>query len=245
MADVKRALKEENIVIFPAFIGTSLTNNKLKRTVFCEKLTAQCIKSLRSRISSFVSKETSLVHAEKTVEPIKQHRLSVLKSTITVTLKSKSSRQYITPKEMSSVLDVLTKHLNFMLPSNTYYADIIKAENVSGLITVPSLSCQGANMNISEISANEVTVRTTKNGKYEVKEVRTLSQSIDWLSVQSNGKQIKTLQAMSKAESLRLIQNINQAMELKKQQAINDVLALMQESGLSIEDLSLNLSKVA
>ena len=252
MGDIKRALKEINIEVLTVSVSPVLTNNKLKKAIYCDKLAAHCIKSLRSRIPTLKTKEKRLVNTEQTANIVKQHRLDVINNTIAFTLSSKQFPQYLTVKEKKGVCDVIRKHLDFMMPSAADYAKDLKVsltqvDNNNDLSQDVISGTPAVTKELATVSniSKESNVGAVKKDVFQTSANGKNISSIDWLGKQSNGKQIKTLQGLSNSEAQRLIDNLHKAIELNRRLAINEVLALMQARGVSIDDLNEKLAEVA
>lgn len=93
-----------------------------------EKIVKGMVKNYRNTLEAMIQKETDWILAEGSVEGLAKSREQRVKDDFNRILASKKSIEYVKAAQIRCVTEELLHHLNFMLPSTAYYADLLQAQ---------------------------------------------------------------------------------------------------------------------
>lgn len=252
MAEVKRELKASKLepeeVLKPA---------KVKLTDFIkqsnDKLIQSSVKSLRTRITTLKSQEETLVLETKSIESVSSKRVEVVKHAISYALQARKQGAYIKAKEMSEIEKTVTTHLNFMLPSMAYYAELLdgktryqvkQEEKTPKLAPIEENTTCNNVVQLEDKVAKELIQESESMAKMETTQqpvsimmttTSTNSDSAAELMAMSANNRVSLLRNLTKAQALMLIDDINQAMTANREEDIEAVVNLIRNKDLPLE----------
>ncbi|WP_217532679.1 hypothetical protein [Vibrio metschnikovii] len=241
MAEVKR---EVRALIAPAQEADQQAYPvESSKTAICfDKLINTCVKSLRTRVKSMQADERAQVATNQSLDGLADYRLNTVKQSIKLALQARRQGQYIKPKEMKTLEKAIIKHLNFMLPSIAYYADLL---DTPSQLEVKSESCmepcqKPSRANLAVISADKTLVAkpvaplpASENHELNVQNQDSAHQLISL----SSANRVSLLRGLSKAQALNLIADIEQALALNQEADIASVVAMIREKDLPLESI--------
>ncbi|TKF15645.1 hypothetical protein FCV43_18605 [Vibrio genomosp. F6] len=244
MAEVKREIRaskqessEPEQKVKPR-LPFQLSNNKLIQG---------CVKSLRTRVETLTSQEEGLVLEHKNVEGINPARVETVKHTVALALQTRKSGVYLKRKEMKEIEDTVMRHLNFMLPTAAYYAELLDSKNKyqpKSIVPLPVETVMNGedieefrSTNVVKIDEKAQPYDTSLNNTPETMSMRTQSSkdSAGELMAISTNNRVSLLRNLSKAQALNLIDDINQALSLNREQDIEAVVNLIRDKNLPLE----------
>ncbi|MBB1315412.1 hypothetical protein [Aliivibrio sp. SR45-2] len=252
MAEVKRELKASKLepeeVIKPT---------KVKLTDFIkqsnDKLIQSSVKSLRTRITTLKLQEETLVLDTKNIESVSTKRTEVVKHAISYALQARKQGAYIKAKEMNEIEKTVITHLNFMLPSMAYYAELLDGktkyqmkqevqtsklaplEENTSCNNVVQLEGKAAKELIQDSAPMAKTETTQQPVSSMMKTTSTSSDSATDLMAMSANNRVNLLRNLTKAQALMLIDDINQAMAQNREEDIQAVVNLIRDKELPLE----------
>lgn len=223
MAEVKRELKASKIAPVEEKSTLIKATSVIERAKESnDKLILNAIKLLRPRLQTIKQQEESLVLEEQSVDRINGCRLDVARHSITYALKSRKQGAYIKTKDMKEIEKTIITHLNFMLPTMAYYAELLECKTKN-----EPLSKQEKTTIHQLIKANVAT-----SPKEKTKPTKDL---VNNLMTISNNNRLRQLRGLTNAQALTLIDNINQAMDLNREDDIQSVIDLIREKDLPMD----------
>lgn len=234
-----------------------------------EKMLKVILKSLRHIAVSIEKREEKLVIEAGAITPISAHRKKLISNSIQRAKRDNSALGYLTTKEMNALEKELKTHIDFMLPNVAHYA--MKLSDL-GKATTPIKSEIDTSMTKAEVVSitlnheiKETHCNQTDNEKLNTSTVNNVK-TVSCIRAASTGEQgavfkreaadihavtslddsarIAALQQLTNAEAAQLIADITQAVELNRQSDMQHVLNFMQEKGISLDDISAQLSDV-
>ena len=243
MAEVKRELKASKN-------EAEKTPQQEKRKVISllnqsnDKLIQNCVKSLRTRINALKTQEEASVLENQCINGINLKRIETVKQSVLLALQARKQGAYLKPKELKSIEGVVHNHLNFMLPSMAYYAELLDSKlkrkhaekqptkNESLTNNVISLEDKTQHAPIKEAK------KLAKKPKQPVsnKNMNTKnSNSATELMAMSTNNRVSLLRNLTKVQALMLIDDINQAMAVNREEDIESVIALIRDKDLPLD----------
>lgn len=245
MAEVKREVKASKLEgedaqnIAPKM---QLPNpNKLSQ----DRLIQTCVKSLRARIDTMKSKEEEQVLETKSLNEVSEYRMSVIKHAVSLALQARKQGVYIKSKEMKTIESKILTHLDFMMPTLAYYAELLESKtkyqnsdkatkesltsNVIKLEGTAKPNSEAEKGVVGEQPQPEVNMNNNKNHQK--------GGSASELMAMSPHNRISLLRQLSKVEALQLIDDINQALAINREQDIAEVVAMIKEKELPLESI--------
>lgn len=247
MACVKREVKASKLETEEAkkTAKTKLTDStKLSN----ERLLQSCVKSLRTRILTLRPQEEALVLESQGIETINEKRIHIVKHAINHTLKARKQGAYIKTKEMGEIERAILTHLNFMLPTMAYYAELLNGKNkyqvkqkekVTKLVSVEEKPLIN---NVEQVKEKATKVRESlvnqKIPEPVINEVATIninSDSATELMEMSTNNRVSLLRNLTKTQALTLIDDMNYAMAQNRKEDIEAVVSLIRDKGLPLE----------
>jgi len=251
MADVKREVKASKLetveTLKPAKANLI---NLIKQSN--DKLIQGSVKSLRTRIPTLKTQEETLVLESRNLEGINTKRLEIVKHSLKHILQSRKQGAYIKAKEMADIENTVMTHLNFMLPTMAYYAELLNNKNkyqvkqeeqVNKLTSVEekvviNSAEQPNKKEIKElINVNESLIKKKIPEKI-VNEVATINKNSDSateLMAMSPNNRVSLLRNLTKAQALTLINDIHHAMAQNREEDIEAVVNLIRDKELPLE----------
>ena len=251
MADVKRELKACKAEHPPSDQLTPKAVMANAITVGHEKLTQNCIKSLRSRLGIMKPQEQEQVLKNQSLDVVPNNRHEIIKRAIARALQERKQGAYIKPQEMKKIEKKLTQHLNFMMPTLADYSALLdnksryqkSGNHLDAQQTVvsntavshstasgPSLAQNTVQPIKSQITA---VVEQTVAGKPSNTSERHHS-AVELMAMSANNR-VSLLRDLSKAQALQLIDDINHALSVNLEQDIAAVVALIKEKEIPLE----------
>ncbi|WP_192021473.1 hypothetical protein [Shewanella sp. WPAGA9] len=245
MAEVKRELRASKQELAEPM---QKVKPRLPFQLSNDKLIQGCVKSLRTRIDTLKSKEECLVLETKSLEGINSGRIDMVKHAVALALQTRKQGMYLKRKDMKEIENSVMRHVNFMLPTAAYYAELLDTKNkyqskTSVLLPTEKVvsdtgtkeSCSNNVINIDE-KAQPAEVSLTKE-KPVTASLQTSSNknSANELMTMSENKRVDLLRNLSKAQALSLIDDINQALALNREQDIEAVVSLIRDKDLPLE----------
>ncbi|MDD1793147.1 hypothetical protein LRP50_08420 [Enterovibrio sp. ZSDZ42] len=241
MAEVKREVKaslapveeEKKPIHLPAVVQRQCH----------DKLIQSCVKSLRTRLDVMKTQEESNVLAAKNVSQVTDFRMEATKHAIKFALQARKQGSYIKPKEMREIEARILKHLNFMMPTMAYYADLL-AKKDKYLLTAANteLMTETAQPLPSTLVTSEVIEAERQDAEPErkvqpevVKVCSTEKDSATELMGMSTANRVSLLRKLTKTQALTLIDDINQAVALNRDEDVAAVVAMIKEKDLPLE----------
>lgn len=250
MAEVKREVKASKLEGEGEGEGTQniapqmQLSNPIKLSQ--DRLIQSCVKSLRARIDTMKSKEEEQVLATKSLNEVGEYRLSAIKHALSLALQARKQGVYIKSKEMKTIESKILTHLDFMMPTLAYYAELLESKtkyqnndsqskatkelltnNVTKLEGTAKLDPKKENNLVGEQPQPEVNMNNNKNHQK--------GGSASELMAMSPNNRVSLLRQLSKVEALQLIDNINQALAMNRDQDIAEVVAMIKEKDLPLE----------
>lgn len=259
-ADVKRALKASSISIaITDDTEPEQTPNSL--TLSNEKLINGCIRSLRGRLEMIKSKEQEKVLESRSLDVIAPYRENEVKSVIELALQNRRNNDYIKSAEKKKFEAKVANHLEFMMPTLAYYADLLESRvSSSKQISTPVTSNKVSSNNtikLPELGAESVLASaveqaiTTKNSQDKtarnmqhngtLKCAGAYSQPIAAISpitastmpdTGENKSSVAELMSMSANNRVALLRNLAKDQALQLINDINQALALNREQDI-------------
>lgn len=248
MAEVKREVKASKLEsedvhsIAPHMVSP----NPIKLSQ--DRLIQTCVKSLRIRIETMKSKEEEQVLATKSFDRVSDHRLSAVKYSITLALQARKQGVYIKPKEMKSLESKVLTHLDFMMPTLAYYAELLENKiKYQSKNTDPKKAKESLTNNVIKLEGTAKPVSEKENSlvgeplQPEVNMKNNKNQHKHGLASEliamSSQNRVPLLCHLSKVEALQLIDDINQALAMNRENDIAEVVAMIKEKDLPIESI--------
>lgn len=246
MAEVKREVKASKLE------GESTQNiapqmqlsNPIKLSQ--DRLIQTCVKSLRARIDTMKSKEEEQVLATKSLNEVGEYRLSAIKHAVSLALQARKQGVYIKSKEMKTIESKILTHLDFMMPTLAYYAELLESKtkyqnndsqskatkesltnNVIKLEGTAKPDPKKENSLVGEQPQPEVNMNNNKNHQK--------GGSASELMAMSPNNRISLLRQLSKTAAMQLIDEVNQALAMNREQDIAEVVAMIKEKDLPLE----------
>lgn len=240
MAEVKREVKASNVPVEEEKMPVSLP--AVVQRQCHDKLIQTCVKSLRTRLDVMKTQEESNVLATKNVSLVADFRLDATKHAIKFALQARKQGSYIKPKEMREIETSILKHLNFMMPTMAYYADLLAKKDKYLLTTANTeLETETAKPLQQTLVALEVeaepqdALAEIKLPLETVKVCSTEKDSATELMGMSSANRVSLLRKLTKTQALTLIDDINQALALNRDEDIAAVVAMIKEKDLPLE----------
>lgn len=153
MADVKRELKACKAEHPPSHQITPKAALDKAITPSHEKLTQNCIKSLRSRLGIMKPQEQEKVLKNQSLDVVPNNRHEIVKRAIARALQERKQGAYIKPQEMKKIEKKLTQHLNFMMPTLADYSALLDNKSRYQKSTLNGASANKALADSTEINA--------------------------------------------------------------------------------------------
>lgn len=242
MAEVKRELKASNTE------NSSEVSLSVKSTVTNlirlsnDKLIQNCVKSLRTRMTALKDQEKEAVLNNQCINGINLKRIEVVKQSVLLALQARKQGTYLKAKELKTIEGVVHNHLNFMLPSMAYYAELLdsksKDKNLQ-LIETKSLNNNDIKLEdktqTAQIKAENKMAKQTKQPVSNKKMNTKNSNSATELMAMSANNRVSLLRNLTKAQALMLIDDINQAMAENREEDIEAVINLIRDKDLPLE----------
>lgn len=242
MAEVKREVKASKLEgedaqnIAPKM---QLPNpNKLSQ----DRLIQTCVKSLRARIDTMKSKEEEQVLETKSLNEVSEYRLSVIKHAVSLALQARKQGVYIKSKEMKTLESKILTHLDFMMPTLAYYAELLesktKYQNNDAQSKAAKESLTNNVIKLEGTAKPEPKKENSLEGEQPQPEVNMNHQkggSASELMAMSLNNRVSLLRQLSKVEALQLIDDTNQALAMNREQDIAEVVAMIKEKELPLE----------
>ncbi|MUK28876.1 hypothetical protein GNP44_02030 [Aliivibrio fischeri] len=249
MAEVKRELKaskkEESKLSQPEKTGVVSAI-----TLSNDKLIQNCVKSLRTRITVLKEQEKESVLNNKCINGLNLKRIEIVKHSVSLALQARKQGTYLKPKELRTIEGMVHNHLNFMLPSMAYYAELLNSTSKDKLAKVQPNKQQASVHN--ESNKNNVISLEDKTQHAPIKEAKKLakkpkqpvsnknmntknSNSATELMAMSANNRVSLLRNLTKAQALMLIDDINQAMAANREEDIEAVIALIRDKDLPLD----------
>lgn len=204
------------------------------------------MKSLRARIDTIKSKEKERVLTTQTLNEVGEYRLSAIKHAVSLVLQARKQGVCIKSKEMKTIESKILTHLDFMMPTLAYYAELLEnktkyqnnesqskatkeplTNNVIKLEGTTKPEPKKENSLVGEQSQPEVNMNNNKNHQK--------GGSASELMAMSPNHRISLLRQLSKVEALQLIDEVNQALVMNRDQDISEVVAMITEKDLPLE----------
>lgn len=151
MSDLRCALKAANLYRQPRTASPKRMSSAQLKAQYVEKLTATCIKTVRTNIKQYIEKEKSLVIFENSIDDIKPLRKILATKILTQNHKKNKQQQYITGVDIQVIKKEIITHLNFMLPNTADYAINLKPVCSTNSLSKAVTTASGR-ANISEIT---------------------------------------------------------------------------------------------
>lgn len=245
MAEVKRELRASKQVPEQC---EQKAKPRLPFQLSNDKLIQGCVKSLRTRVETLKSQEEALVLENKNVDGINKARLDTVKHAVSLALQTRKSGVYLKRKEMKEIEDTVMRHLNFMLPTAAYYAELLDSKNKyqpksSAPLPVETVmngdeAEEFRSTNVVKIGEKVQSIDTSSD-KEPTKPTNMQKQlnkdSASELMAMSANNRVSLLRNLSKAQALSLIDDINQALALNREQDIEAVVSLIRDKDLPLE----------
>lgn len=128
MADVKRELKANKAKHPPHHELSPKAAMAKAITPSHEKLTENCIKTLRSRLTTIKPQEQEQVLKSKALDVVASYRHDIIKGAIARALQDRKQGAYIKPQEMKKIEKKLSQHLDFMMPTLADYSALLESK---------------------------------------------------------------------------------------------------------------------
>ena len=124
MAEVKRELKarKNQTEEMPQQENLILTRSLEQAN---DKLIQNCVKSLRIRISALKKQEEASILDNQCINGINLKRIEIVKQSVSLALQARKQGSYLKTKDLKMIEGLVHNHLNFMLPSMAYYAELL------------------------------------------------------------------------------------------------------------------------
>jgi hypothetical protein len=248
MAEVKREVKASQQ---EECDGTAVCKPMLPNPMQMsrDRLIQNTVKSLRTRLDALKSKEETLVLEHKSVDVIAAHRTETVKQAVSLSLQARKQGTYLKPKEVRVLEGKISNHLDFMLPSVAYYAELLDAKQKykKGEVEVEQKAAQQQIQTSNVIKLDEkadtvesTTVKTANGPCFSVEtknnsESQQHANSATELMGMSTSNRVSLLRQLTKAQALMLIDDLNTAIAQNREEDIAKVVALIQEKDLPIE----------
>lgn len=248
MAEVKRELKaSKNSEDDVMELDKSTLTNMVKLTN--DKLAQNCVKSLRTRITVLKAQEKESVINSKCINGLNLKRIEIVKQSISLALQARKQGAYLKAKELKTIEGVVHNHLNFMLPSMAYYAELLnstskdrqteaqptKTESLNNGITINNVIKLEDKTQTAQIKAENKMAKQTKQPVSNKKMNTKKSNSATELMAMSANNRVSLLRNLTKAQALMLIDDINQAMAENREEDIEAVINLIRDKDLPLE----------
>ncbi|MEZ8950780.1 hypothetical protein AB6E77_19060 [Vibrio sp. 10N.247.311.18] len=250
MAEVKREIRASKVEEDDCKPTPQLPNPIV---VSNDKLIQGCIKSLRTRLPVLKSQEETRVLETHELEDINSNRLDAVKHSISFALQARKDGVYIKRNEMKELEQAILKHLNFMLPTMAYYAELLVNKNKCNQKSLEPLPAETVmnESDVREFRATTVVSIDSPSREREKEESLTTSKEAKKQNIAHSGKQTKDsalelmtmsadnrvslLRNLTKAQALTLIDDLNYALALNREQDIEAVVELIREKDLPLE----------
>ena len=241
MAEVKRELKASRN-------EAEKTPQQEKRKVISllnqsnDKLIQNCVKSLRTRVNALKTQEEASVLENQCINGINLKRIETVKQSVLLALQARKQGAYLKPKELKTIEGVVHNHLNFMLPSMAYYAELLDSKSKDKNIQL--IETKSLNNNVikledktqtAQIKAENKMAKQTKQPVSNKKMNTKNSNSATELMAMSANNRVSLLRNLTKAQALMLIDDINQAMAENREEDIEAVINLIRDKDLPLE----------
>lgn len=245
MAEVKRAVRasKQNDEQVESRVPDKFLNNKVVMTQ--DRLIQNCVKSLRARLDTMKSKEEAQVLATKSLDEIITYRTNSIKYALSLALHARKQGVYIKPKEMKEIECKIAQHLNFMLPTRAYYAELLDSKNKYKAKHVVANQEESLTNNVIKLEGTtklksiteQVSVENQPQPEVNMNNNKSQHQdgSASELMAMSSNNRIALLRNLSKAQSLQLIDDINQALAMNREQDITEVVNMIKQKDLPLE----------
>ncbi|TKF13384.1 hypothetical protein FCV66_13510 [Enterovibrio norvegicus] len=241
MAEVKREVKASLVPIEEEKKPVRLPD--VVQRLCHDKLIQACVKSLRTRLDVMKIQEESNVFASKCVSQVADFRMEATKHAIKFALQARKQGIYIKPKEMREIETSVLKHLNFMMPTMAYYADLLGKKDKylltaanTELMTETAQPSQSKLVVSDEVKAERYGAQSERKVQPETATVRAVDKnSPTELMGMSSANRVCLLRKLTKAQALSLIDDINQALALNRDEDIAKVVAMIKEKDLPLE----------
>lgn len=239
MAEVKRELKarKNQTEEMPQQENLILTRSLEQAN---DKLIQNCVKSLRTRVNALKTQEEASVLENQCINGINLKRIETVKQSVLLALQARKQGAYLKPKELKSIEGVVHNHLNFMLPSMAYYAELLNSK-------LKRKHAEKQPTKIESLTNNAISLedktqlapkKLAKKPKQPVsnKNMNTKnSNSATELMAMSANNRVSLLRNLTKAQALMLIDDINQAMAENQEEDIEAVINLIRDKDLPLE----------
>jgi uncharacterized protein YajQ (UPF0234 family) len=259
MAEVKREVKlsqELNTETTDTCKPALPSSMKINR----ERLIQNSVKSLRTRLESIQSKEEAMILGNNSLDCITRLRTATVKQALALSVQARKQGVYLKSTEMKSLETAIAKHLDFMLPTIAYYAELRKTnqkpmrnQDTTPLVEYPAISKEAEmkkttshkpskSNNAMAIEDNAQTMRnidatalSARESKETTKSTKQQASVVMELMAMPGRERVSQLQELSKQQALMLIDDINLALASNKEADIKKVIALIRENDLPIE----------
>ncbi|MEZ9366767.1 hypothetical protein AB4167_19870 [Vibrio sp. 10N.286.49.E11] len=250
MAEVKREIRASKVEEDDCKPTPQLPNPIV---VSNDKLIQGCIKSLRTRLPVLKSQEETRVLETHELEDINSNRLDAVKHSISFALQARKDGVYIKRNEMKELEQAILKHLNFMLPTMAYYAELLVNKNKCNQKSLEPLPAETVmnESDVREFRATTVVSIDSPSREREKEESLTTSKEAKKQNIAHSAKQTKDsalelmtmsadnrvslLRNLTKAQALTLIDDLNYALALNREQDSEAVVELIREKDLPLE----------
>ncbi|EPX4142218.1 hypothetical protein ACW0FS_001837 [Vibrio vulnificus] len=182
----------------------------------------------------------------QTLNEVGEYRLSAIKHVVSLVLQARKQGVYIKSKEMKTIESKILMHLDFMMPTLAYYAELLEnktkyrnndaqskaakeslTNNVIKLEGTTKPDPKKENSLVGEQPQPEVNMNNNKNQQK--------GGSTSELMAMSLNNRISLLRQLSKVEALRQIDDVNQALAMNRDQDIAEEVAMIKEKDLPLE----------
>lgn len=214
-----------------------------------DRLIQNTVKSLRTRLDALKSKEEGIVLEHKSPDVLVSHRAETVKQSLALALQARKQGVYLKPKEVRKLENKIGQHLDFMLPTAAFYAELLDAKkkykNSEGEVEISSSQHQIQTSNVIKLDekADIVENSTLKaaNGPDQPVELKTsyldkkdANSATELMGISANNR-VRLLRQLTKAQALMLIDDLNTAIAQNREEDIAKVVALIKEKDLPIE----------
>ncbi|CAH6856860.1 conserved hypothetical protein [Vibrio chagasii] len=246
MAEVKREVKASKLEGEDAQNITPKTQLPNSIKLSQDRLIQTCVKSLRARIDTMKSKEEEQVLETKSLNEVSEYRLSVIKHAVSLALQARKQGVYIKSKEMKTLESKILTHLDFMMPTLAYYAELLESKTkyqnndaqskaTKESLTSNVIKLEGTAKPNSETEKGVVGEQPQPEVNLNKNKSHHKGGSASELMAMSLNNRVSLLRQLSKVEALQLIDDINQALAMNREQDIAEVVAMIKEKELPLE----------
>ena len=244
IAEVKRAIREINT---PKEATNPVTKapNKVSSavTMYLDKLAQTAIKTLRGQVEVLTEKEEKAVLEQQSIDVVDEFRSNLIKKSTLQNHGSKRTNRYLKHREYKVMEQNIRKHLDFMLPTRAFYAELLdgskvhktKAEVANKVESLKTAPFSKKAEQPKSVQKREVVDEEPKSKKARAKD----------LGLTKIEGRVERLRRLSKVDALSLIDDINEAMQQNYEADIAQVVALIKEKGLSMDKIAQSINAAA